>query len=57
MQQLNPQTRQVLLSAIRTEMEGPLRETTEDDHVVVPFHEYIVRPNEHNNLVELCIQH
>jgi ubiquinone/menaquinone biosynthesis C-methylase UbiE len=42
MQQLDTQRRQALISAIRTDMEMPLREITEDDHVVIPFHAYIV---------------
>ena len=42
MQKLNTSMRQALLSAIRTEMDRPLREIIKDDHVVIPFHAFIV---------------
>jgi ubiquinone/menaquinone biosynthesis C-methylase UbiE len=41
MQHLDDQARQALTTAIREDMEAPLREVTEDDHVVLPFHAYI----------------
>lgn len=42
MQQLDTQRRQALISAILSDMERPLQEIIEDDHVVIPFHAYIV---------------
>ena len=43
MQHLDAQARQAMLAEIREEMEAPLHEATEDDHVVIPFHVHIAR--------------
>jgi ubiquinone/menaquinone biosynthesis C-methylase UbiE len=43
MQHLDPQARQQIIAAIRQEMEGPLREHTQGDHVVIPFHARLAR--------------
>ncbi len=43
MQHLDAQQRQAITTAIQEEMESPLREVTEDDHVVLPFHAHIAR--------------
>lgn len=43
MQHLDTQARQALTAAIREDMEAPLHEVTEDDHVVLPFHAHIAR--------------
>jgi ubiquinone/menaquinone biosynthesis C-methylase UbiE len=42
MQHLDAQARQALIAAISEEMAGPLREITEGDYVVLPFHVYVV---------------
>jgi SAM-dependent methyltransferase len=43
MQQLDAVARRDLTTAIRADMEGPLRDYTEGDHVVIPFHTYVAR--------------
>ncbi len=43
MQHLDAQARQTITAAIRQDMEAPLREVTEGDHVVIPFHAHIAR--------------
>ena len=43
MQHLDAQARQELIAAISEEMAGPLREVTQDDNVVLPFHVHIAR--------------
>lgn len=43
MQGLDAQARQEVITAIRDDMEGPLREVTRDDHVVIPFHAHVTR--------------
>jgi ubiquinone/menaquinone biosynthesis C-methylase UbiE len=43
MQALDAQARQEIVAAIRTDMEGPLREVTQGDHVVLPFHALLAR--------------
>jgi len=43
MQHLDSQARKAIIEAIREEMEAPLREVTQDTHVVIPFHAYIAR--------------
>jgi SAM-dependent methyltransferase len=43
MQHLDAAARQELTTAIRDDVAGPLREVTEGDHVVLPFHCYIAR--------------
>jgi hypothetical protein len=40
-QSYSPSMRQALTAAIRQDMEAPLREVTEDGHVVLPFHVHI----------------
>jgi ubiquinone/menaquinone biosynthesis C-methylase UbiE len=42
MQHLDDRARQAMMDCIRGEMEGALREVTEDGHVVIPFHMYVV---------------
>jgi ubiquinone/menaquinone biosynthesis C-methylase UbiE len=42
MQHLDPPGRQAVTSAIREEMEGPLSQVVEDNHVVLPYHALIV---------------
>lgn len=43
MQHLDAQERQAITAAIREDMEAPLREVTQGDEVVLPFHVYLVR--------------
>lgn len=43
MQHLDASARQELTARIRGDMEGPLREVTEGDHVVIPFHALLAR--------------
>jgi ubiquinone/menaquinone biosynthesis C-methylase UbiE len=43
MQRLDAQARQAITAAIRDDMKAALREVTEDDHVVIPFHAQIAR--------------
>lgn len=43
MQHLDARARQALIAAIREDMAAPLREVTQDNHVVLPFHAHIAR--------------
>lgn len=43
MQHLDDKARQAIVADIREEMEAPLREATEGDYVVLPFHAHIAR--------------
>ena len=43
MQHLDTQARQAITESIREDMESALREVTEGDQVVIPFHVYIAR--------------
>lgn len=43
MQHLDAQGRRRITEAIRGDMAGPLREATEGDHVVIPFHAHVAR--------------
>jgi ubiquinone/menaquinone biosynthesis C-methylase UbiE len=43
MQHLDSTGRQAVTAAIHDDMTGPLREVTDGDHVVIPFHAHIVR--------------
>ena len=43
MQHLDPDARQALVAAIRQDMQGPLREVTEGDHVRLAFHALVAR--------------
>jgi ubiquinone/menaquinone biosynthesis C-methylase UbiE len=42
LQHLDDQSQQAMMDSIRGEMEEALREATEEGHVVIPFHVYIV---------------
>jgi hypothetical protein len=41
MQRLDAHARQAITSAIHDDMKAALREVTEDEHVVIPFHTQI----------------
>ncbi len=41
MQGLDDQARQAIIAAIGEDMKAPLREVTQDDHVVIQFHAYV----------------
>jgi SAM-dependent methyltransferase len=43
LQGLDDAARQAMLEAIRDDMQAPLRDVTQGDHVVIPFHAYVVR--------------
>jgi ubiquinone/menaquinone biosynthesis C-methylase UbiE len=43
MQRLDAEARRTIVAAIREEMAAPLREVTQGDHVVIPFHAHIAR--------------
>lgn len=43
MQHLDDRARRTVTAALRDEMDAALREVTEDNHVVIPFHVYIAR--------------
>lgn len=49
MQHLDLQARQAIITAIREDMEAPLRAVTENEHVVIPFHAYIARAERHQH--------
>jgi lambda repressor-like predicted transcriptional regulator len=42
MQHLDSQSRQAIVATITTDMQSPLKEVTHENHVVLPFHGYIV---------------
>jgi hypothetical protein len=41
MQRMGAQERQEIIAAIRDDMEGPLRDVTQNGHVLLPFHALI----------------
>jgi hypothetical protein len=43
MQHLDDRERRAITDAISHEMRGPLRDVTQSDHVVIPFHARIAR--------------
>ncbi|MGH7233070.1 MAG: class I SAM-dependent methyltransferase [Nitrospiraceae bacterium] len=43
MQHVTPQDRRAVVAAIREDMAAALRDVTEDDHVVLPFHSHLAR--------------
>ena len=43
MQHLDTDARQTIVAAIGEDMSGPLREVTDGDHVVIPFHALVTR--------------
>ncbi len=45
MQHLDIAGRRAITSAIREDMKGPLREITQGDFVVMPFHTFVVLAN------------
>ena len=42
MQHLDSQSRQAIVATITTDMQSPLKDVTHENHVVLPFHGYIV---------------
>ena len=43
MQHLDSRSREAIVATITADMQSPLKEVTHDNHVVLPFHGYIVR--------------